>query len=341
MLEALQQQEKKQFKTISNLIKEEQETARYPTSFKLPIGIQYELTASCNLRCLHCYNDSGSETKKTTMGLENWLELTQQLIDAGGLFECILSGGEPLLLGDGLLEIIDLFARDNTLITLITNGFLFDQSWADKLSRYRNLNLRLSIDGYNAQLHDHLRQVPGSFQKAVNAAGLCSKEGIPFNISTCVTPMSLDSLEEMAKLAEELGATSLGVEMVLLSGRAANNIHLLINQSQQNILAKAVFELNSKHSLPIIYGTGYYAINYHQSGFPCKNLVIRPNGDVRLTCQAPFVIGNVLKQNILQIWREKGIHAWGRSEVKKFLAEVNQITAEYPGLINHKEDIYL
>ncbi|MHB8157632.1 MAG: radical SAM protein [Desulfocucumaceae bacterium] len=342
MLEDLRKYDKSQFEAVSGLIREQQQKGSFPTAFAMPLGVQYELTASCNLKCLHCYNDSGGSDKKTTMQLQDWLSLTRELIDSGGVFNIILSGGEPLLIGEGLLEIMDLFATDGTPITLITNGFLLDEGWVSSFSRYKDLILRLSIDGSTEVLHDGLRQVPGSFRRVVRAAGLCSGAGIPFDISTCVTPESLGSLEEMVRLADGLGARSLGLEMVLFSGRAVKNRHLALSREQQELLAKKFVDLMGKYTLPISYGTGYYAVQYHLSGFPCKNLVVRPDGNVRLTCNAPFIVGNVQREPIADIWKEKAVKAWRHPEVVRFLEGVDQITAEYDGLANHcDKDILL
>jgi len=342
MLEELRKYEKSQFEAVSGHIREQQQKGSFPTAFALPLGVQYELTASCNLKCLHCYNDSGGPGKKTTLQLSDWLRITRELIDSGGVFNIILSGGEPLLIGEGLFEIMDLFAADGTPITLISNGFLLDEGWISSLSRYKDLTLRLSIDGSTEELHDGLRQVPGSFARVVRAAGLCSGAGIPFDISTCVTPESLGSLEEMVRLAQGLGARGLGLEMVLFSGRAVKNRQLALNREQQELLAQKYVALKGKYSLPLGYGTGYYAVQYHLSGHPCKNLVIRPDGDVRLTCSAPFIVGNVQRESIADIWRKKAVTAWRHPQVVRFLEGVDQVTAEYDGRANHwDKDILL
>ncbi len=51
--------------------------------------------------------------------------------------------------------------------------------------------------------------------------------------------------------------------------------------------------------------------------------IIRPNGDFRLDCMAPFTIGNVLEQPLKQLWLEKGITAWQSKEVKHFIEAID------------------
>ena len=75
-----------------------QEKGKYPTVFSFPTTIQFELTSACNLKCIHCYNRSGDSNVKTNLTPKLWLELSHHIVDSGGIFQCILSGGEPLLL---------------------------------------------------------------------------------------------------------------------------------------------------------------------------------------------------------------------------------------------------
>ena len=65
-----------------------------------------------------------------------------------------------------------------------------------------------------------------------------------------------------------------------------------------------------------------------------KGGIIRPNGDFRLDCMAPFTIGNVLNQTLKEIWLEKGIDAWQSDAVKNFVASINE-DAQISTIINH------
>ena len=42
--------------------------------------------------------------------------------------------------------------------------------------------------------------------------------------------------------------------------------------------------------------------------------IIRPNGDFRLDCMAPFIIGNVLKTPLKELWQTKGDSCMAVSE---------------------------
>lgn len=97
---------------------------RVPACFAKPIGCQLELTARCNQRCLQCYNRSNDcRNVANELTRDQWLDVARQLVDAG-VFEVILSGGEPLLLGSTLYDILDVLHEASIECVIITNGML-------------------------------------------------------------------------------------------------------------------------------------------------------------------------------------------------------------------------
>ena len=52
---------------------------------------------------------------------------------------------------------------------------------------------------------------------------------------------------------------------------------------------------------------------------PNTGAIIRPNGDIRLDCMAPFVIGNVLKEDFYEVWNKKVDTCWQHPLVKKYI----------------------
>ena len=107
MFEAI---DKKRAKDEHENIKNLQNRGMYPQHFSFPITLQFELTGACNLKCKHCYNRSGDKDNinHTFMSAAKWKELSREVVNNGGIFQCIISGGEPLLLGEDLFEIMDI-----------------------------------------------------------------------------------------------------------------------------------------------------------------------------------------------------------------------------------------
>lgn len=137
-----------------------------------------------------------------------------------------------MLFGEKLFDIMDIFHNDGTIFLLMSNGYLLDDYVAQKLAKYKYHWLQISIDGATEIYHDWFRQIKGSWKKSIEAAKNISENGIPLKIAHCVTPYNMDDIDDMCNLAYSLGARSLKMGGISLSGRTALNRELLLSQEQ-------------------------------------------------------------------------------------------------------------
>ena len=298
-----------------------QASGLYPTSFDFPLLLQFELTHHCNGFCKHCYNDSGQNEKKDAMTPEKWIEFAKYLVAHGGLFECILSGGEPLLLGDKLFDIMDILHDDGTVFLLITNGFLLNEEKVKRLSKYQYHWLQVSIDGSDPKFHDSFRQREGSWQHAVDGAFMVSAAGIPLTIAHSVSPGNLDKIDDMCALAYSLGASSLMLGDINMSGRTAVHRDLILDAEQKNYLYEKCEENRAKYAgkMSIVRNSSVKNSVLRYTVSPNHGMIIRPNGDCRLDCMAPFTIGNVLEEDFFTMWKSKGVSCWQHPKVSEYI----------------------
>lgn len=307
-----------------------QSVGAYPKRFDYPITLQFELTGQCNLKCKHCYNRSGDADRETLMTPDKWCELARQIVSDGGIFQCIISGGEPLLLGDRLFDIMDILHDDGTSFVVITNALLLTKKFVRRFAKYRYFWFQISIDGSTAELHDEFRGVEGSFNRAVNGALEISDAGIPLVIAHTVTPKNLACVEDMINLSYQLGANSIILGDVMYSGRAYEHEEIILSDDQKNYLYGQIEELSNKYSGKITIQRSAelktqmerYMMEVNAGG------IIRPNGDFRLDCMAPFTIGNVLKQSVKEMWLTKGVDAWNSDAVKDYVAAIDDAKQE-------------
>ena len=303
-----------------------QQAGAYPKKFNYPITLQFELTAQCNLACKHCYNRSGDIDRQTLMTPDKWIELSHQIVKDGGIFQCIISGGEPLLLGNQLFDIMDILHDDGTSFVVITNSLLLTKDKVRRFMKYRYFWFQISIDGSTAEIHDKFRGVKGSFDKAINGALEISNAGIPLVIAHTVIPENLSKVEDMINLAYKIGANSIILGEVMPSGRAYENNDIILNDEQKNILYGQIEEFNKKYqgritiqrSAELKFQMERYMNEVNAGG------IIRPNGDFRLDCMAPFTIGDVLETSIKEMWLNKGINAWQSKAVKDFIMSIDE-----------------
>lgn len=203
--------------------------------------------------------------------------------------------------------------------------------------------LQVSIDGYNAETHDEFRGVRGSWDKAVNGAYYVSKYGIPLTVAHCVTPKSLQDIDKMCELAYQLGAGTIILGEVIPSGRSIENRDVLLNYKERNELLKKIEEQREKFIGRMIVersaNTKIQLMKYQKT--LNTGAIIRPNGDVRLDCMTPFKIGNVIYDDLYEIWNSKAATCWNDSQVSQYIEDMDLQTG-FSNLRNYvDEDILI
>lgn len=177
------------------------------------------VTARCDAHCSHCFDHArrGPEHEARELGLAELQAIASKLPP---LYMVLLTGGEPFLRPD-LPAIATAYARGPrpAVLAMPTNGGRTEAILAavdhilPTLPRGTTLSVNVSIDGVGA-LHDHIRGVPGLFDRAMaTASGLRDRaRRDPRLVTGIITVVSqanahgLDALE--ALLLDELGSSS-------------------------------------------------------------------------------------------------------------------------------------
>ncbi len=150
---------------------------------RLHSACQLELTYRCNQKCIHCYNNSGdSHAFSGELTIDEWINVCYQLKEMD-IFQCIISGGEPTLLGDNLFKLMDILSENNTSFIVISNGILINREMAQKFSKYKFDWFQISIDGSRPEIHDYIRGCP-SWHKALKAVRFPKGRKYPSNNSS-------------------------------------------------------------------------------------------------------------------------------------------------------------
>lgn len=313
-----------------------QNNGQYPRKLDFPITLQFEMTRNCNLRCKHCYNASGIQQFQDRMTPQKWVDLSKYIVEKGGIFQCILSGGEPLLMGKYLFDIMDILHDDGTQFLLITNGMLLNEQTAIRLKKYNYMWFQVSIDGCDEATHDSFRGVTGSWKNAVNGAYYVSKHGMPLTIAHSVTPQSMKDIDKMCELAYQLGAGNIMIGEITPSGRTIDNKEILFSYDERNELLQRIEEQKTKYEgkmeVTRSANTKIQLMKYQKT--LNTGAIIRPNGDIRLDCMTPFIIGNVLDQDFETVWKEKAGSCWQNEKISQYINGMDLQTG-YSNVINY------
>ena len=174
-----------------------------PLSIYAPFLVVWDFTHRCNLRCKHCYSNSGA-TSEAELNTEEALDVVDQLADYG-VTALAFSGGEPLARED-FFEIATHAAKRGLYVSLATNGTMLTEENVRKLKQAQVNYVEVSIDGATAQTHDSFRGVTGAFEKAVAGLKNCVEANLCACIATTATKGNINEMPGILDLAEEIGA---------------------------------------------------------------------------------------------------------------------------------------
>lgn len=162
-----------------------------------------ELTAACNLRCVHCYEGDCHNKLVNEFSLTQWLSILNQLSD-NGCKSIQFTGGEAALF-PFLYSMIDYASTLSfSTITLFTNATLLDDKLIDLLAN-RAINVRFSLYGSTPQTHDEITQVQGSFEKTIGNIKKLISKGVKVTPAVVLMRQNENDLNSIKILLSSLG----------------------------------------------------------------------------------------------------------------------------------------
>jgi MoaA/NifB/PqqE/SkfB family radical SAM enzyme len=170
-----------------------------PFPWKLWLYTNYD----CNLHCSYCVVKSSPNTPRRTLGLANVKRLVAEAVELG-FGDVFFTGGEPFILND-IYEMLR-YASERVKTTVLTNAMLLYDRRLDQLCEIANENLivQVSLDGGNAEDHDHYRG-RGSWEKTVEGIKRLQGRGFRVRLSTTETPINTHRLEAVCAFHRSLG----------------------------------------------------------------------------------------------------------------------------------------
>lgn len=185
-------------------------------------SIYFYPTESCNLRCIHCWihpafapNDHIYESQNKENVPVDLLEKTIREALSLGLSHIKFTGGEPFLNPD-LFAYLDCFSQFGLTFSFETNGTLLTKDIVKRLKRYHVTKISLSLDGSTPYVHENIRGIKGSFEKAVNGIRILIEQGFSPQVIFCLQKMNATDLENTIEFIRQLKVRSFEINPVLL-----------------------------------------------------------------------------------------------------------------------------
>lgn len=247
--------------------------------------VYLELTRACNLKCIHCLNNSGIK-QKDELTKDELLKLIKKLSSLG-VQEIRFTGGEPLLF-NGIYDLIKFATEEGICTSLGTNGTLITKEVAKKLKESGLKKVVVSIDG-NKKTHDKIRGKK-NYQKAMQGLKYLQKNGINVRVNSVIMKSNMDDVIKLAKKMSRKKIT-IFIRRFISSGRGKELENNMLNKKDYDYVRnKLQKELTKK-----TYVNGHYLRNDEgvnpRIKLPfvirgCKAgqraITILPNGDINL-----------------------------------------------------------
>lgn len=284
-----------------------------------PRSLRVILTNICNINCIMC--ESSFETNKFTIPYK----FVEPIIEFFPYLEYINWQGGEIFLVDYFKDLLEkAFAYSNIRQEIQTNGLLIDDEWAELLMKY-NVDLFFSIDGTTKETYEKIRK-GANFEKLLRNISLVNrfkekyKSHSYMTLCVCVMRSNYKELKEFISFAKEFKFQR--VIFGLLRGKFVPKEDIFNPPDQEAIdylrdiipvIEKTCFENKIEFDYQFksilrsevdINTEKHYEANFKKCRFPWSQLHIDAirRGNVYPDCMCQQSIGNLMQENIIDIW---------------------------------------
>ncbi len=285
----------------------------------------WEVTAACNLRCVHCHA-AGGHPAPGELSTEEAKRFIDKLAEVREFRMLVYTGGEPLVRPD-LPELLRHSRKAGFTNVIATNATLITDEVAMELRKAGVVGAAVSLDSVRADVHDNIRGVRGAFDLAIRGIHALRRAGILVQVNITAMEYNFADLEELIALADAEGAGIMLMYQLVPVGRG-NDIRdatLTVNQNEQLLKSLARMQKRVSTIIEPVAGPQYWPYlmtqRGHMNGLWLKLarpvfhgcsagrgfVYIKANGDV---WPCPFVevnCGNVRETPFRKIWAESEV----------------------------------
>jgi Y-X(10)_GDL-associated radical SAM protein len=295
----------------------------------VPVHVVWEITLACDLKCLHCGSRAGHR-RPAELNTEECLAVVDSLA-ALGTREISLIGGEAYLRKDWT-DIVRAVRSHGIYCAVQTGGRNLTPERLQKAVDAGLNGVGVSLDGM-APLHDRVRNVRGSFGRAVDTLRRVREAGLAISVNTQIGAETMPDLPELMETIIGIGAKQWQVQLTVAMGNAVDNDGLLLQPHRvlelMPLLAR-LYRDGAARGLLMVVGNniGYFGPYEHLwRGFGDERvhwtgcaagqtvLALEADGTVKgcpSLATVGFAGGNVRDLSLEEIWRNSEEIHFGR-----------------------------
>jgi len=216
--------------------------------------IKIEVTHDCFLKCIHCSSDA----KRNLSRSMDWPSCYQILEDAAemGVKEVAFSGGEPLI-WEHIQKAVEQSSKRGMDVFLYTTGNVPDaQRLLASLKGAGLSRAMFSIFGANADQHENVTGVKGSFEKSLSIVSYCLNIGLDTEFHFVPLSHNYKSLFAISELADRMNVKRISVLRLVPQGRGKQQRDKQLSHSN-NLELRAIIKLVRASGQDVRLGSPY------------------------------------------------------------------------------------
>ena len=281
--------------------------------------VSFETTKRCNLRCVHCYNNSAPDNISPEFTIKNYASFLNKIKQLG-VYELIFTGGEPLF-KKNIKKLFKIASENGLWYSIFTNGTLITADLIRFFLKYPPRQIIFSLDSV---IENEFKQIRGiSPQKIMQAIEQLKELGFNIRINVGIFGGINDKKTSLKKLFEflhNLDITDIVIDSFEPIGRGKINVLYQISNINSTIkkIDCAYFET---------FGKNYFDKNYLKKintycGVALDRLFVSANGKITICTllnDDANTIGNIRQPmvELKELWENNGLLTYIRE--KKYL----------------------
>jgi radical SAM protein with 4Fe4S-binding SPASM domain len=252
-----------------------------PIQVHAPFLVVWNFTYKCNLRCKHCYSESGN-VSKMELSTEEAMKVVDQLADFG-VTSLAFSGGEPLMRKD-FFEVARHAVDAGLYVSLATNGTLLNEDNVRKLKEVGLHYVEVSLDGADPKTHDYFRGKNGAFNQTLQGLKNCLSQDICTCIAITATKDNLTEIPAVLEMAENMGIDRFTLFNFIPTGRGKEIVAADPSpQQREELLSYLNKQLSEHRKIAILSTTPQLARVALQCHSPTEESIIMPLAHMEAT----------------------------------------------------------
>lgn len=174
-------------------------------------GIATSDCCGCNLNCVFCWSNFPKDNPDKCGKFYTPKEVFEALVKCAkkmGYGQIRISGNEPTIAEEHLLELLNFVETTDFRFILETNGTLIDRYFARQLSKFTNLYVRVSFKGTNPEEFSLLTgALPIGFELQLKAVENLLYYGVKCWVCVVVSFSPYENVVKFKNIIKEISAT--------------------------------------------------------------------------------------------------------------------------------------